>query len=300
MTRDMNRYQGCLLGLAVGDAVGTSVEFKRRGSFPKVTDMLGGGTFQLAPGQWTDDTSMALCLATSLVETQAFDLLDQMQRYIRWWKTGYLSSNGRCFDVGLTVSEAFRRFEASGDPLSGPTRVNSAGNGSLMRLAPVPLAYAPDREKAMQYAGESSRTTNGAAECVDACQLFASMLVSALAGADKTSILLDNPLEKISSEKILTIAGGYYRKKSVDQIQSGGYVVESLEAALWCFWRTDSYAEAILEAANLGEDADTTAAICGQLAGAFYGRDGIPAGWLEKLTMRQEISELADRLAALN
>ncbi len=296
--KNPDRYRGCLLGLAVGDAVGTSVEFSPRGRFKPLTDMIGGGPFQLKPGQWTDDTSMALCLATSLVEKKGFDALDQMQRYLRWAREGYLSSNGKCFDIGRTVLDALGRFEASGEPMSGSTRGNSAGNGSLMRLAPVAMFYAPDQMLVSKYAAESSRTTHGAAECVQACQFYAGLLVRALGGETKEELLSASQPQGITAEKILAIAQGEYKNKTRDQIQGSGYVVEALEAALWCFWNTNGYAEAILAAANLGDDADTTAAICGQIAGAFYGESGIPAAWLEKLTMRAEISALAEELFA--
>ncbi len=296
--KDLNRYQGCLLGLAVGDAVGTTVEFMPRGSFPMVTDMAGGGPFNLAPGQWTDDTSMALCLAHSMVEKHGYDPSDQMQRYMLWAKDGHMSSTGKCFDIGNTVLEALGRFEKTGDPISGPVRKNSAGNGSLMRLAPVPMFYAPDLDKAMDFSGESSRTTHGAPEAVDACRLFGSMLVKALNGKDKSQILFENDLKNITSQSILDISRGEYTSKSVDQIQGTGYVVASLEAALWSFWITNSFKDAILTVVNLGGDADTTAAICGQVAGAYYGRAGIPSGWLDKLFWRDEIVDLSNKLAA--
>src|SRR5512135_1536275 len=122
-------YRGCLLGLAVGDATGTALEFKSPGSFKPITDMVGGGPFGLKPGQWTDDTSMALCLATSLVECAGFDPLDQMQRYCRWEQDGYLSSTGRCFDIGNTVRQALHQFRQTGEPFSGSTHPQSAGNG---------------------------------------------------------------------------------------------------------------------------------------------------------------------------
>lgn len=294
----LDHYRGCLLGLAVGDAVGTTVEFKSRGTFPPLVDMVGGGPFGLKPGQWTDDTSMALCLATSLVEKKGFDPADQMQRYLRWYDDGYLSSNGRCFDTGNLTRAAFERYRASGDPFSGSKNEMSAGNGSLMRLAPVALFYAPDQSLAAFYAGESSRTTHAANECIDACKLFAKMLVTALESHDKSAILLSNKTEDITSAKILAIANGAYQDKQESQIDGSGYVVESMEAALWCFLKTDSFADAVLKAANLGNDADTTAAICGQIAGAFYGRAGIPTRWLDKLTMQAEITTLADQLAA--
>jgi len=297
--KDSSRFRGCLLGLAVGDAVGTTVEFKPRGSFPRMTDMIGGGLFSLKAGQWTDDTSMALCLATSLITKQGFDPTDQMDRYWNWYKNGYLSSTGRCFDIGNTVSYALDRYHHTRNPFSGSDSPNSAGNGSLMRLAPVPIFYFPDHEKIIHFAVESSRTTHGALECLEACQLFAEMIYLALSGQSKDQILFGTSV-KISSPKISDIAEGNYSQKSIAQIHGTGYVVESLEAALWCFYRTNSFESAILQAANLGDDADTTAAICGQIAGAFYGESGIPEKWLDKLYMRREITDLADQLSGSN
>jgi len=145
------RTRGCLLGLAVGDAVGTTVEFHPRGSFAPVTDMVGGGTFGLRPGQWTDDTSMALCLATSRVECGGFDAGDQMERYCRWYEEGYLSSTGRCFDIGNTVRSALERFRQDGDPNAGSRNPRSAGDGCIMRLAPVPIFFFPDLEAAEHH-----------------------------------------------------------------------------------------------------------------------------------------------------
>ena len=294
--KQQDRFRGCLLGLAVGDAVGTTVEFSPRGSFTPLTDMVGGGPFHLQAGQWTDDTSMALCLATSLVEKRGFEAHDQMNRYVDWYKHGYLSSTGRCFDIGNTTRAALHQFQQTGDPFSGSTDPRAAGNGSLMRLAPVPLFYYPDREKMRYYAAESSRTTHAAAACLDACRLFAELLYLALAGADKENLLTGSDPDIVTELAIRVMATGSYRQKTVAQIRGSGYVVDSLEAALWCFAQTDSYEAAVLAAANLGDDADTTAAICGQIAGAYYGLPGIPERWLVPLTLRQEITTLADQL----
>ena len=288
--------RGCLLGLAVGDAIGAAVEFKPRGSFPPLTDMIGGGPFHLRPGQWTDDTSMALCLATSLVECRGFSALDQMQRYVRWRDTGYLSSTGRCFDIGNTVASALNRFTHSGVSLAGSTAESSAGNGSLMRLAPIPIFYFTMIDEAESFAAESSRTTHGTPECVDACRFFARVLHRALEGRPKTEVLLGDAGQFTGAPRIVAIANGGYLRTPADDITGSGYVVASLEAALWSFLRTDSFGDAVLAAANLGDDADTTAAICGQVAGAHYGASGIPSAWLERLTMVDEIRELADRL----
>jgi ADP-ribosyl-[dinitrogen reductase] hydrolase len=291
-----DRYRGCLLGLACGDAVGSTVEFCKRGSFKPVIDMVGGGPFRLPVGAWTDDTSMALCLAASLVELGRFDPADQMRRYCRWYDDGYLSSTGQCFDIGGTVHGSLGRFKQSGEPISGPTEPHSAGNGCIMRLAPIPLFFYPDQDPAIHWSGESSRTTHGALECIDACRLLAAQLCKALSGAGKEEVLFGHGLAEVKSASLRSIATGDYRNKGEAEIHGTGYVVKSLEAALWCFLRTDTFRDAILMAVNLEDDADTTGAVCGQLAGAYYGESGIPPEWLQRLVMASEIGALADRL----
>ena len=292
-----DRSRGSLLGLAIGDAVGTTVEFRTRGTFPPVTDLTGGGPFHLEPGQWTDDTSMALCLATSLVECNGFDPDDQMRRYCRWMNEGYLSSNGRCFDMGITVRSALLRYQHDANPFAGSTDEHDAGNGCIMRLAPIPIFFLPDIDKVEHFAAESSRTTHGATECVDACRLFSRMLYRALVGQTKNEILLGDADSFTGAERITAIARGDYRSKDESEIRGDGYVVNSLEAALWSFARTDNYRDAVLTAANLGHDADTTAAVCGQLAGAHYSELGIPAEWLDCLALRADITTLAEQLS---
>jgi ADP-ribosyl-[dinitrogen reductase] hydrolase len=297
----LDRFRGCLLGLAVGDAVGTTVEFKPRASFVPVTDMVGGGPFELKPGQWTDDTSMALCLAESLITQKGFDAQDQMGRYVRWYRDGHLSSTGTCFDIGNATRAALTRFERTGDPFSGSTEPRSAGNGSIMRLAPIPMFFYPHTDLTITNARDSSRTTHGADECLDACGLLAYMLVAALDGKRKKEVLLNAIMYESlvdMSPRVQAIAACRYKDKVEDQIRGSGYVVESLEAALWCFHQTDTFRDAILKAVNLGDDADTTAAVCGQIAGAFYGESGIPAEWLDKLCMRDRITEFSDKLCA--
>lgn len=299
MTNDLRptllqRYQGSLLGLACGDAVGTSVEFSPRGSFKPVTDMCGGGPFSLRAGQWTDDTSMALCLAESLLTKQGFDAHDQMTRYVNWWRWGYLSATGECFDIGMTVCSALQKFLTTGEALAGSTDPKSAGNGSLMRLVPIVLYYYPDLQKIQHFSALSSRTTHGAPEAIQASILFASLLASALAGESKAHLSCSSVV--LSEAKLQAIANGNYLKKSEDQICGSGYAVDSLEAALWCFQHTDSFAQAVLCAANLGEDADTTAAIVGQIAGAHYGVQAIPQTWLARLHLRPEIEATATAL----
>lgn len=303
MLTTQQRYRGSLLGLAAGDAVGTVAEFKKPGTFPPVTDMTGGGPFRLRPGQWTDDTSMALCLADSLVACGDFDATDQMSRYVRWWEEGYLSSNGVCFDIGITVSDALSRYRDTGEPLAGSTDPYSAGNGSLMRLAPAPLFFASDPELAIRMSSESSRTTHGAMTCVDACRYFGGLLVGAVQGLDKATLLSPrySPVAGLLEREPLCaeideIASGSFKSKEPPEIIGSGYVVKSLEAALWAFHHSTDFRDGCLLAVNLGDDADTTAAIYGQIAGAYYGVDGIPAEWREKIAMAELITELADGL----
>ncbi len=293
----LERFRGTLLGLAAGDALGTTVEFSPRGSFDPLTDMVGGGPFDLEPGQWTDDTSMALCLATSLLECNSFNAQDQMEHYCRWAETGYLScTTGPAFDIGGTVVAALEKYKKSGNPYAGSSDPYSAGNGCIMRLAPVPMFFFPDQDKVEKYAVKSSQTTHATRECIDACRLFGRMICRALLGYSKKEVAIGDSDSFKGAPAIMSIAQGKYLKKEKENIRGSGYVVESLEAALWCFMKTDSYREAILSAANLGDDADTTAAVCGQVAGAYYGVSGIPSDWLDKLAMRQEITQIADGL----
>lgn len=184
-----SRYRGALLGLAAGDALGAALEFAPPGTFPPITDMVGGGPFRLRPGYWTDDTSMALCLAESLIECRGFDPVDQLRRYLRWYREGYRSSIGVCFDIGNTVRKALERFERTGELYCGPTDLMSAGNGALMRLAPVPLFYAARPLEAIERAGESGRTTHDHSAAIDACRYFAALLLGALRGLSKEELL---------------------------------------------------------------------------------------------------------------
>ena len=291
------------MGLAAGDALGTALEFKRPGTFQPIHDMIGGGPFGLKPGQWTDDTSMALCLAASLIERGGFDAKDQMNRYLRWHRDGYLSSTGDCFDIGNTVASALSRFRNTEEPYSGTTDEMSAGNGSLMRLAPVPMYFAGDAAEAIDRSADSSRTTHGAKEAVDSCRYFAGLLVGALKGVGKETLLAPHycPVEGLwerspLAERIACIGGGSFKDRNPPAIKGTGYVVQSMEAALWAFHKSQDFREGALLAVNLGDDADTTGAIYGQIAGAHYGAEAMPAEWRERLTMATKIASVADSL----
>lgn len=298
------RYQGCLVGLAVGDALGTTLEFKNPGTFEPIKDMIGGGPFELEPGQWTDDTSMALCLGKSLIEKNGFDPKDQMEKYCRWMDEGYMSSTGTCFDIGNTVRSALARFKETGDPFSGSTDPHSAGNGSLMRLAPIPLYFANHPwSEINKYCADSSRTTHATQATIDACRYFGGLIIGSLHGNSKEEVLSENfcpekgywdkyPL----CDEINEIASGSFKKKEPPDITGSGYVVRSLEASLWAFYKSNSFKEGALLAVNLGDDADTTGAIYGQIAGAYYGINGIPEEWLKIISKSEMIKGIADEL----
>jgi ADP-ribosyl-[dinitrogen reductase] hydrolase len=297
------RVRGSLAGLAVCDALGTTLEFKRPGSFTPLTDMVGGGPFGLKPGQWTDDTSLALCLAESLAEKHGFDPVDQLERYVRWYRDGYLSSTGSCFDIGGTTVSALSRFERTHEPYCGSEDKRAAGNGSLMRLAPVPLYFADDPLEAVERSGDSSRTTHAARVCVDACRYMGGLIVGAVRGVARDTLLapLYSPVPDgwkthPLCPEIERIASGSFKDPKT-KIRGTGYVVDSLEAALWAFNTGAGFKEGALLAVNLGDDADTTGAVYGQLAGAYYGLEAIPASWLKQIALRDQILSLADRLA---
>jgi ADP-ribosyl-[dinitrogen reductase] hydrolase len=298
----LNRRRGALLGLAVGDALGAAVEFKSPGSFEPVSDYRGGGAHGLAPGEWTDDTSMALALADSIAE-RGWDLHHQAERYLTWWKTGEYSVTGRAFDIGVTTAASLRRFAATRDArTSGDDSPQASGNGSIMRLAPVPLAYMhlfPDmNDELLQQLTESSMTTHASPQCVSACAYMGIVLCGLLHGLPREEVLGPEFVRTHLSThrlhpEIEEVAHGSYQRRSPI---GSGYVVRSLEAALWAFYDAVDFREAVLRAVNLGDDADTTGAVCGQLAGAYFGESGIPQEWRDRLGGRAIIDPILTRL----
>lgn len=258
-----NRRRGTLIGLAVGDALGAAVEFKPPGSFAPVTGYRSGGPHGLKAGEWTDDTSMALALADSIATT-GWDLNDQAERYVEWWKTGKYSVNGRCFDIGITTRSALGSYVAKKNALaSGDRTERASGKGSIMRLAPVPIRYAhlyPSKTVELsRLAGESSLPTHASEQCVSACRYVATVLVALIHGEDRDNALSPEwqPLRQINDIKplhplIQEIAQGSFRQKQPPAIQGSGWVVKSLEASLWAFHDAETFEEAVLKAVNLG------------------------------------------------
>jgi ADP-ribosyl-[dinitrogen reductase] hydrolase len=279
-----DRAVGALVGLAAGDAVGTTLEFSKRDSTPLLCDMIGGGPFGLAAGEWTDDTAMALALAESLAANPKLDEADLMRRFHDWWKNGTGSCTGECFDIGITTAQALSRWKVSGNPFAGSSDPSTAGNGSLMRLSPVAIRHHGNRPLLRDVAARQSRTTHAAPEAVDA----------AIEGRPRSDIMRNRDGNLAGA--IAGIMAGSWRGKARARIRASGYVAHSLEAALWSVGRSGDFRSAVLHATNLGEDADTTGAIAGQLAGAIGGVSGIPADWRARLAWDGRIADLAEAL----
>ena len=284
-----DKWMGSFIGLAIGDQLGSLVEGKPRGSFDRVTGIMKGSF-------WTDDTSQALCIADSLISTKTLDLHDNLERFSKWLFDGYLSCKEWGYGCGPTARIAITNFKKSGK--LSPVKDQST-NGALMRLSPVPLFYSKDLKEAIVMSGESSKSTHNNTTCIDACRLYGSMIVKAVQGGDKNSILNydsklwnDIPLE----DSIDNVALGSFKEKNPPEIKGTLNISESIEAALWAFDRSSSFAEGALMAVNLGDDADTTAAIFGQLGGAFYGYDSIPNDWKLNLMDRRLIEYIAKNL----
>ncbi len=301
-----NKHRGSLLGLVIGDALGAPLEFRKPGTFPLIKDYHSGGRFRLNAGEWTDDTSMALCLAESLIRCKGFDAKDQMDTYSRWLFDGHLSVKDKAIGIGKTTLRAIFNYKNSGEPYSMLKNSMSAGNGSIMRLAPVPLFYANDPLKAIEMSGESSKTTHPLQVTIDACKYFGGLIWGALIGVEKAELLANiySPVEGYWDEHemspdLIEVASGSYKEKNPPEIVGTGYVVKSLEAALWAFYNSDDFEEGVLKAVNLGDDADTTGAVFGQLAGAYYGSDGIPDRFKENLVKKKLIISFADKLMGL-
>jgi ADP-ribosylglycohydrolase len=270
------RFLGTLLGLAIGDAVAAPTQYRRPGSFTPVGDLIGGGPFALPRGGWSDDTAMALCLADSLLAASGFDARDQVERYRRWQREGYLSATGQCLGITASTARALARAQWRRQLFSGSHAPDRLDPEPLSRVAPLVLYFFANEEEAVQLAADAARTTCQAPAVLAACRDLARALFLALSGESK--------------ERILEVWSGPQRARGP------GSVIEVLAIALEAFAATDSFRDAVLHAANRGGNSDVAAAACGQLAGAFYGASAIPAPWREGLLQRSLIETYADRL----
>jgi len=293
------RFQGALLGLAVGDALAAHTQFRKPGSFAAVGDLLGGGPFDLPRGAWTDDTAMALLLGESLLDCEGFDGQDQVNRYVRWQREGYGSATGQCVGISASVARALATALYRRQPFAGSHDPEQLDKDPLSRVAPVVMYFFSDPNVAVARAAEAARITAQAPMVLDCVRLLAAMLRQALAGRDKATVLRP-PRESWASlntrGEVLAVYDGSYLRRMPPEITGGGHVVQALEAALWAFHRGETFKEGALLAANLGRDCDVVAAAYGQIAGAYHGVSAIPGIWRNSLMRQEVVIDTADRL----
>lgn len=280
LTPEYSRALGTTLGLVVGDALGTTLEFAPRDVYAPVTHMVGAGPFNLPRGGWTDDTSMALALGDALLEKGAFDPHVTQQRFLSWYRNGAFSHNGRCFDIGGTTAAALRRYEQDPtNPYQGSTAPHTAANGGIMRLAPVFTFYADDRTTGTQVAIDQSRLTHAHPLCLEYAQRCADVVYDAFEGKRHPDL-------------------DAFKHRPRAQVKSGGFVKDTYEAACWAIGTTTTFKDALIKAVNLAGDADTVGAVTGMLAGALYGIEEIPSEWLSEILWSLEIHHFTRLLYA--
>ena len=284
---------GALVGLAVGNAVGATLAFQPRDRY-RVSDMVGGGIFGLKAGEWTGDTSMMLCLAETYLQNNTLDFKDFRNRLVRWYKQGENSSNGICFDIGNTTRFALDQHLLHDGKWMGNTERSTAGNAALVRGAPVAIFRRKTVRGIWFESKAQSQATHGAPESLSACFFLDLLLNHLIYGYDKEKTFAPHIVPLVA--RVLIINAGEYKQKTRDQIRSSAYVIDTLEAAMWAVWNTDNFRDAILLAANLGDDADSVAATAGQIAGALYGYAGIPQEWKDKLVQHERIASIAGEL----
>jgi ADP-ribosylglycohydrolase len=294
-----DRFQGAMLGLAVGDALAAHTQFRKPGSFAPVGDLLGGGPFDLPRGAWTDDTAMALLLAESLNEREGFDAHDQVQRYARWQREGYGSASGQCVGISASTARALATAQYKRQPFAGSHDPEQLDKEPLTRVAPVVMYFFADAGVAVARAAEAARITAQAPLVLDCVRLLAAALHQALSGRDKEAILKPRRELWVSAStraEVLAIYEGSYARRDPAQITGGGHIVQALEAAFWAFHRSANFREGALACANLGRDSDVVTAVYGALAGAHHGVSAIPGSWRNGLMKQGVVVDSADRL----
>lgn len=292
----MDKIYSGIMGLVVGDALGVPVEFRKRDTY-KVADMIGYGTYDQPPGAWSDDSSMALATAASIARLGRIEPEDIMQNFAKWYFDAEFTPYGEVFDVGGTTREAILDYKL-GTPIDkcGGTDFRDNGNGALMRILPVALV--PHTSVDVQ---QVARLTHNHLISNSACGIYVEIAEMLLAGQSKNEVgqtIKDNAFCLLPEFKRLAELENLRR----EEIKSSGYVVDTLEAALWCWLHTDNYRDCVLSAVNLGDDTDTVAAVAGGLSGIYYGccgENGIPEEWIAKIPRREWIAEICATLAAI-
>jgi ADP-ribosylglycohydrolase len=294
------RFLGALVGLAVGDALAAPTQQWDPGTFEPVAALTGGGVYDLPAGGWTDDTAMALVLGESLLACRGFDARDQIDRYLRWRQEGYLTATDRCVGLRAGVAKALAAAQWRRQVFPGSHAPRQLDPEPLSRVAPAVLFAFPALDTAVRLAGDAARITCQAPVVVDACRAFAAMIHVALQGGPKDEVLsptLSGQLEGAPIRpRMRSLLRRRYRSKQPGQMRSGSTTLQVLEAALWAFDRTSTFAEGALLAVNLGGNSDVVGAVYGQLAGAYYSIAGIPEAWRCELSRLGLIESLADEL----
>ena len=270
-----DRVAGAFVGLAIGDALGAPVEFADRGTFEPVTSYRSGGRFNLPAGAWTDDTAMALCFAQSLIEQRTLNNEDLLNKFCDWAENGTNTSTGIAVGIGQNTLRVLGDFRRNGYLEALPFGAKNDGNGSLMRLAPVSCFAKDNVEVALALAGLQSKATHASVHAEQCCQILAELLCHLFNGKPLLWAV-EQANNRPRNNEISVMMRRNIVEESEDDIQSGGYVINTLHAALWSTLTTDSFKSAVLRACNLGDDADTTAAVTGQIAGAICGYSNIP------------------------
>lgn len=302
------KAEAMIAGLAVGDALGVPVEFLQRDTFV-VTDMVEMPDAAYPVGTWSDDTSLTLALADNL-NPEKFDLHPIAEAFVAWYDRARYTPCGVTFGVGDSTQRAIQKMrDAVALDRVGGTTERDNGNGSLMRIAPLAiyLADVGDVEKRFEIVKAVSSLTHAHEWSVAACMIFTEMLRKLISGQDKEIAYSDLRQEFTSTKLISAETLTKYRRIltedirtfSRDEISSTGFVVDTLEAAFWCFLTTDNYKSAVLQAVNLGFDADTIGAVTGAMSGLYYGKEAIPSAWLKRIIGLDEIEFIAYKLSPM-
>jgi ADP-ribosyl-[dinitrogen reductase] hydrolase len=284
MAHLQDRLRGAFYGTAIGDALGGPRQFCERDEMPLLTQMRPIANFKMPAGSWSDDTSMMLCLAEALTSTGRSPqiLTEQLALYSRWHYEGHNTPTGKAFDVGGTTKRAIQQFQVTRNIIAATSDDVYQGNGSIMRIAPIGMLYWDDVDAAGIEGSLSSMTTHSNQLCMECCSILARMIAKAIQGLSKENVL-DLSDEIITRPELKPIVQGKFMEATRSQIRSDGWVVSTLEAAMWAFYKTETFQDGAILAVNLAHDADTVGAVYGALAGAYYGYSDIPIEWLSDL-----------------
>lgn len=291
-----NKKLGAAIGLAIGDALGGPYEFFNPG-YTVLKEYKRGGYFSLEKGEYTDDTSMSLCLAQSLIDSNGFEPVDQMNKYLMWLNEGYMSSRDHCFDIGSTTERSLNRFAVSKNPYTSDKRPGKHGNAPIMRLAPIPIFYFDKKESLIEYARLSSKTTHHSSISADCAVLFAQLISNSIKGLDKEDLHKDIDFSTLDKQVLERFNRS---REDILAVPPKGFILDTLEVALYGFYHYDNYIDGLLYVISLGYDADTVGAIYGQIAGSYYGFDSIPKYYKENLIDFDKIFKIYNELIEIS